>query len=205
MRPSAPERALEELAHLAAALADERDDDDVGLGAARDRAEQRALADARAGEEADALPLAEREQAVEHAHAGRERRGDRAALERRRRIAVDRRRARPSIGGPAVDRAPEAVDHAPEQRLARAHLRSGPPVASTSSSGPTPARAPSGIAIGLAAVEADDLARERLAAALHAHDVADAHAGQREAQAQPRHAEDAPGRAHASAARRASP
>ena len=49
---------LEELAHLAAALADQGDDVDVGGGRAGDHAEQHALAHARAREDADALPAA---------------------------------------------------------------------------------------------------------------------------------------------------
>ncbi len=71
------EVVLEEAAHLAAALADQRDHDDVGRGAARHHAEQRALADAAAAEDADALAAAAGQQRVDGAHAGAERRRDR--------------------------------------------------------------------------------------------------------------------------------
>ena len=54
-RPSSPEVVLDELAHLAAALADEGDHVDVGVGVAGDHAEEGGLADAGAGEDADAL------------------------------------------------------------------------------------------------------------------------------------------------------
>ena len=59
-----PEIALDELAHLAAALADQRDDVHLGPRRARDHAEQRALADARAGEDAEPLAAAAGEQRV---------------------------------------------------------------------------------------------------------------------------------------------
>ena len=74
------EIVLEEAADFAAALADQRDDRDVGRRAARHHAEQRALADAAAAEEADALAAAAGEQRVDGAHAGahRRRRSDRA-------------------------------------------------------------------------------------------------------------------------------
>ena len=67
------ELGLEKVAHLAAALADQADDDDVGLGVARDLPEQRRLAEARPGEEADALPFADGGERVDGAHAERQR------------------------------------------------------------------------------------------------------------------------------------
>ena len=45
-QPFGAERVLDEVAHLAAALAEQRDHVDVGLRLAGDHAEQRALADA---------------------------------------------------------------------------------------------------------------------------------------------------------------
>ena len=56
----AAEDALDEFLHFAAALADQADDDDVGRGVARHHAQQHALADAAAGEQADALAPARR-------------------------------------------------------------------------------------------------------------------------------------------------
>ena len=99
------ERVLDEVAHFAAALAEQRDDVDVGLRLARDHAEQRALADARAGEDADALAAADREQAVDRANARLERLGDDLALAadaaarpRAARAAACSSRPLPSIG-----------------------------------------------------------------------------------------------------------
>ena len=57
------EDVLDELLDLAAALADQADDDHVGGGVARHHAEQHALADAGAGEQADALAAADGEHA----------------------------------------------------------------------------------------------------------------------------------------------
>lgn len=161
--------------------------------ASRDLAEQGALSDAGPGEQAHALPLADGEQPVEHAHA----RGDRsihgAAPHRGRRRAVDRDLLAAGNWASAVERPAKPVDDAAEQRGARAHRQRR-------------ARGLDGIVgadareraerhrDGLAAVEPDDLAHERLAAPAHAHDVADAHAGHHEAQRQPRHAEHAPRR-----------
>src|SRR5690606_37234016 len=61
------ELVLEVLADLAAPLADERGHDHVGVRVARDLPEERALADAAAREEADALTLAEGGEAVDRA------------------------------------------------------------------------------------------------------------------------------------------
>jgi hypothetical protein len=54
--PSGPERVLDEVADLAAALAQQRDHVDVGGRVARDHPQQRALAHAAPGEDPDALP-----------------------------------------------------------------------------------------------------------------------------------------------------
>src|SRR4030095_14583141 len=55
-RQAPPPPSRQEAPPPAPALADERDDVHLGVGLARDLAHQRRLADARAGEEADALP-----------------------------------------------------------------------------------------------------------------------------------------------------
>ena len=73
------EDVLDEFLDLAAALADQADHDHVGAGVARHHAEQHALADAGAGEQAHALAAADGEQRVDRAHAGVERRRDRLA------------------------------------------------------------------------------------------------------------------------------
>ena len=98
---------LEKRAHFAVALADQRDHADVGRVVAAHGAEQRALADAAAAEDADALALAAGQQAVDGANAGDQRLGDVLALERAGRSGEkivesrpQRSAAPPSIGSP---------------------------------------------------------------------------------------------------------
>ena len=76
VRERVAEVALDELAHLAAALADQRDHVDLGRGRAGDHAQQRGLADARAGEDAEALAAAARDKRVERADAEADAVGD---------------------------------------------------------------------------------------------------------------------------------
>ena len=76
--------ALDEVAHFFAALADQRDHVDVGGRVARDHAQDRRLADAAAGEDADALAFAARQQPVDRAHAQRQRFGRRGGASARR-------------------------------------------------------------------------------------------------------------------------
>ena len=78
---------LEELADLAATLPDEADDPDVGVGAAGDLGQQAGLADAGAGEDAQALALAAGDEGVERADAEGEGLVDPGAGERVRRLA----------------------------------------------------------------------------------------------------------------------
>ena len=80
---------LDELAHLAAALADEREDGDLGLGVADDLREEGGLAAAGGGEDAHALSFAAGEKAVDGADAERDGRGDDAALKGGGRRGVD--------------------------------------------------------------------------------------------------------------------
>ena len=58
--PSSPSDVVDKFAHFTTALADQTDDDDVGVGIARHHAEQHALADAAAGEQSHALAAADR-------------------------------------------------------------------------------------------------------------------------------------------------
>ena len=67
------EAVFEERAYLAATLADQGDDVDVGVEALGDLAQQGALADAAAGEDADALSLTAGQQSVDGATPGDER------------------------------------------------------------------------------------------------------------------------------------
>ena len=107
------ERVVEELAHFPAALADQRDDDGVELRRAGEHGQQRRLADAGAGEYADALSEAERREQVDNPNAGADRRRDARAAQRGRRIGVERRRliAEGELAA-AVERPAERVDHA---------------------------------------------------------------------------------------------
>ena len=84
------EVVLDELADLAAALADQRDDRHLGLGAAGDHRQQAGLADAGAGEDAEALAAAAGDEGVHGAHA------QRAAGGRRGRAAAGAAPRRPA-------------------------------------------------------------------------------------------------------------
>jgi hypothetical protein len=173
---------LEELADLASAFADERHDHRIGLGAARDRAQERALAHAGAGEQTHALALAEREEAVDDAHPGCEWTAHRATFERRRRIAVDGDEVaidrRTTVEGPA-----ESVDHTSEQPGARPDVQRSTRglhfVVRTHSSERAERHSN-----GFAALESDDLARERLAAPSNDYDISHANSWKRESQIQ---------------------
>ena len=111
------DRILQEFAHLAAALADQRDDDGVEGVSGGEHGEQRRLADAGAGEDAEALAETDRRENVDDLDAGGECRADALARQRRRlcdkrgveRIALRQRRA-------AVDRAGQRVDGAAASR-----------------------------------------------------------------------------------------
>jgi hypothetical protein len=125
------EIVLQELLHLAAALADEPDDGDLRGGEARHHGQEHRLADARAGEDAHALAAAGGQEGVDGAHAEVEGLGDAAAGVRRRRIGPERieraalRQRALSVYGTA-----EGVDDAAEPGArwlhavhARAHMR----------------------------------------------------------------------------------
>ena len=118
--------------------------------------------------------------------------------------AIDRARASPSIAGPPSSGRPSPSTTRPS---------SAPPRARHAGSArrldlvvrPHAGERAERHRDGLAAVEADDLASERLAAPLHADDVADAHAGHGEAQAQAGDADDAARRSQRGSSARASP
>ena len=93
------EVVLEELADLAAALADQGDHRDLGVGAAGDHREQAGLADAGAGEDADPLAAAAGHQRVQRPHAETDLPVDPGPLERVRRGV-----ARPRPSGRPVER-----------------------------------------------------------------------------------------------------
>ena len=116
------EVVLDELPHLAAALADEGDDVDVRVGVAGDHAHDRGLADARAREDADALAAPKGDEAVDGPHAGDD--APRYAL-------AGERVGRPRDGGvgrleamsPLPSRGPaHAVEDAAQQAVGDGHL-----------------------------------------------------------------------------------
>ena len=90
-QPFGPQVALDELVDLAAALADQGDDDHVGGRVAGHHAQQHALAHAGAGEDAHPLPLAAGQQAVDRADAGGQRLVDPRPRAGMRRRAVEAR------------------------------------------------------------------------------------------------------------------
>jgi hypothetical protein len=118
--PLRPERPLDEVAHLSAALADEADDGQLRPRVPGDLPEERGLAHSRGGEDADPLPLADREEPVHRADAEREWGRDSAPLERARRRPVHRPLVEARGQRPTVDGTPEPVEDPPEERVAGA-------------------------------------------------------------------------------------
>ena len=111
------EIALDELAHLAPALADERDHVDGGGGGAGDHAEQRGLADAGAGENAKTLPAAAGNEAVQGAHAERDALADAGSVQRCGGSGDRGAQARPL--GPATATPPSPSSGAPSPSMTR--------------------------------------------------------------------------------------
>ncbi|PAV74251.1 hypothetical protein WR25_05434 [Diploscapter pachys] len=81
---------FEEVGDFSGSLADQPDDDDVGLGRLHHHAEQHRLADARSRHDADALALTDRQQPVDRPHADVHRLEHAAAVERRLQLAGER-------------------------------------------------------------------------------------------------------------------
>ena len=167
------DRVLEEFAHLAAALADQRDDDGVeGVGAG-EHGEQRRLADAGAGEDAEALAEAERREDVDDAHAGHE--GGADALARQgagRRGVAGGRGSRPAISGgpPSIGRV-ERVDGAAAPGGVRRHGERTPAKHGIADAGVGAAF--EGRDDDLVAADLDDLAAARAGLAAVLDDVAE--------------------------------
>src|SRR5690606_4167118 len=109
------EVALDEFLHLAATLADEGDHAHVAVGVAADHAQQRALADAGPGEDAQALPATAGDQGIDCADAGRERVLDWHAAQRIGRAAAEAGLVAAQEWPLPVDRSPEPVDDPAEQ------------------------------------------------------------------------------------------
>jgi hypothetical protein len=102
--------------HFPIALADEANDTEVRRIVAAHASEQRALPNAAAAENPDALPLAAGQQTVDGSNTGNKRLGDMFPLERTWRRPEEIVCAFDLEGWAAVDRVPEAVEHAAEQR-----------------------------------------------------------------------------------------
>ncbi|GAA4033910.1 hypothetical protein GCM10022281_12370 [Sphingomonas rosea] len=105
-------------------LADQPDHRDVAIGPAREHREQHRLADARAGEQAKPLALAERGEEVERANAGVDPAADAGAAGGGRREGAKRsRRGAGAERALAVERAAEAVDDPAEPGVGRVQRR----------------------------------------------------------------------------------
>ncbi len=84
------ETIVDEFAHLAAALADERDHHAVEAFRAGDHAEKRGFSDAGSREDANSLPGADRHEEIDHPHARLDRGFDAGAPQGGRRGRFDR-------------------------------------------------------------------------------------------------------------------
>ena len=112
---------LDEFGDLTAALADQSDDIDLRAGSARNRSEQRALANARAGEDSHALTLADGEHRVNRAHAGWQHIAHHATSERTGAGGPERLRRTAVNRALSIDRFAERVHHAAQPRFAHAN------------------------------------------------------------------------------------
>src|SRR5438552_618030 len=113
-----PEALLDEFEHFATALADQCDHIDVRFHVARDHSQQRAFADAAAGEDADALSAADGQHCIDRFDSGLEdaayaRSGEwiQRLLEQAVILGEHRHRL-------AVERTAERIDYAPKQFVA---------------------------------------------------------------------------------------
>ncbi len=117
------EDVLDEFLDLAAALADQADDDDIGRRVARHHAQQHRLADAGAGEQAEALAAADGEQRVDRAHAGVERLAHRVAVHRVDGAPRHRLGAHLLQRAETVERHAVRIDDAAEQAVAHRQVQ----------------------------------------------------------------------------------
>ena len=108
---------LEEFLHFAAAFADQRDHGDIGAGVLGDLAEQRALADAGAGENSHALAQPAGVQGVDGADAGGDGLVDVDARHRLDRAGVDAAASADGQRRLGIDGLAEAVEDAAEHAV----------------------------------------------------------------------------------------
>src|SRR5262252_8434691 len=116
-----PEIALAECDNVSAALAREADDVDVRPDVAREHPRLRALAHAAAGEDADALALAESQQTIDAPHAGFHGLADARAGQRIVRLQLQIGGFAPSMQRLAVERPAERIDDPAEEPIADRH------------------------------------------------------------------------------------
>ena len=126
-RPLVVQIAFQKFAHFAAAFADQRDDVHVGLRLRRHHAEQGGFAHAAAGENAEALAAAKRDERVHRLDAGLKNLVDALAFERMRRTQIQADEMIRDNRAVAVNRISQAVNHAALERAAdgHAHRRAG--------------------------------------------------------------------------------
>src|SRR5207244_3988324 len=105
------------------ALPDERDHVHLGARVARDHAEERTLADARAGEDPEPLTSPAGEERVDRSDAEVERLADRRPVERVQPLAVEGILGLRLDPAPPVERAPEPVEDTAEHAVTHPHER----------------------------------------------------------------------------------
>ena len=110
--------AFDEVGDFARALADQPDDDDLGLGTVGDHIEQHRLADPRSGDHADPLADPHGGQRIDRANADFEAFAHRAAVECAAALTPGRPPDLAAHRCTAVDRMAFAIDRAPEIGLA---------------------------------------------------------------------------------------
>ena len=173
-QPLGAEVVLEEAADLAAALAHQGDDGDLGVGAARDHGQQGGLAHPGAGEQADALAAAEGGEGVHGAHAGAQLGVDGVPLQGVRRGPVHAGELHAGDRPLAVEGPAQGVHHPADQSVPHGHLPAPVGAQHGGAGGRRPA-VRQGHHGGLGAVHGDHLGLHRARSGAHGHHVTDGH------------------------------
>src|SRR5262245_45783941 len=114
---------FDEASDFTSALADQTQDDGVGLGASRHHAKQGALAHAASAEDAKALTAPAGQKGVDRPNAGANGLRDGLSNERVQRRRIERHRPRAEQRAKTINRPSEPVDDAAEQAVANRHGR----------------------------------------------------------------------------------